>query len=51
MVKRLRGYSTDGYISGDGDSRTVHRRVGWQRRVKDDDFLDGNEDDNQQEIR
>jgi hypothetical protein len=50
MVKMSRGYSADGFISGDGDSRTAHRRVGWQRRVEDDDFLDGNEDDNQQEI-
>ncbi len=50
MVKRPRCYSDDGYSSGDGDSSTAHRRVGLQRRVEDDDFLDGNEDDNQQEI-
>ena len=50
MVKRPRRYSDDGYSSGDGDSRTAHRQVELQRRVVDDDFLDGNEDDNQQEI-
>ena len=49
MVKRSRRYSTDSYISGNGDSRTAHRRVEWQRRVEDNDFLDSHEDDNQQE--
>jgi hypothetical protein len=51
MVKRPRRYSDNGYSSGNGDSRTAHRRVGLQRRVEDNDFLDSNEDDNQQEIR
>ena len=51
MVRRLRHYSNDGYSSGNGDSRTAHRRVEWQQCVKDDDFLGGNKDNNQQEIR
>jgi hypothetical protein len=50
MVKRPGRYSDDGYSSGNGDSRTAHRRVGLRRRVEDNDFLDGNKDDNQQEI-
>ena len=50
MVKRLRRYSNDGYSSGNGNSRTAHRQVGWQRHVEDDDFLDGKKDNNQQEI-
>ena len=30
MVKRPRRYSNNGHSSGDGDSRTAHRQVGWQ---------------------
>ena len=50
MQKRSRGYSNDGYGSGNGD-RTARGQVGWQRCVNDDDFIDGNKDDNQQEIK
>jgi len=41
-----------GHIYSSAPSRRqAHRQVRWQRCVEDDDFLDGNEDDNQQEIR
>ncbi len=49
-LKRSRRYSDDGYSRGGGDGKRGRRRVGWQRHVDNYDFLDGNEDNNQQEI-